>query len=85
MKCRNKFRVGDIITMGEEGKRHISIYNEQVSYSGKGCNPWGISGVVIEVNDLEEALPVRVLWNNGRNNYYEHNDLEYFNLSLENK
>lgn len=81
-----KFNVGDVVTMTEHGKRHMSIFNMDVYMAGGGNNPWGISGTIYKYySDERETLPISVKWNNGCFNHYAEADLEFFNLNLENK
>ena len=81
-----KFNVGDVVTMAEHGKRHMSSFNRDVCMAGGGNNPWGISGTIYKYDSDEwDTLPINVEWNNGLFNCYAEDDLEFFNLNLENK
>lgn len=82
------FKVGDVVTLSEYGKRHIGTGQwAEAAMKGGGSNPWGISGVVVEVDKIYDDgdLPIKVDWSNQQNNSYSSFDLDFFNLNLENK
>lgn len=73
-----KFREGDEVIISAHGTRHKDF---------QGSNPRNIRGVVTEVDEIlyKEYLHIRVHWDSGKSNSYNEDDLDFFNLNLENK
>lgn len=72
------FKVGDIVTISQQGTRWCQL--REGNFDGNGNNPYGIEGEVIAVGDW-----ISVEWNNGWENNYREGDLDLVRVDLENK
>jgi hypothetical protein len=73
-----KFKVGDVVIAGQG---MIDKINRNRYFSGP-LNPIGIAGVVLSFNENWDDLPYKVEWSNGRTNFYDEEDLEFFTSDM---